>query len=75
VLVIALARTKGARALLGLALSLLVVVQFMVPAILEGSSPLLVALVGSLAVMLLTVLLAHGSGITSVAAILGGTSA
>jgi uncharacterized membrane protein len=73
--VIALARTKGARALLGLALSLLVVTQFMVPAILEGSSPLLVALVGSLAVMLLTVLLAHGSGITSVAAILGGPSA
>jgi uncharacterized membrane protein len=74
VLVIVLARWKGVRSLLGLALSLLVVGQFMVPAILAGSSPLAVALVGALAVMLVTIALAHGGGVTSVAAVLGSAA-
>ena len=73
VMVIGLARWKGLRSLAGLGLSLLIVMQFMVPAILEGSSPLLVALIGSLAVMLVTVSLAHGTGITSMAAAMGAT--
>lgn len=74
VLVVALGRWKGVRSLLGLAASLAVVTQFMVPAILDGSSPLAVALVGALAVMLLTVGLAHGTGVTSVAAVLGSAA-
>jgi uncharacterized membrane protein len=74
VLVIALARFKGVRSLAGLLLSLFVVLQFMVPAILEGSAPLVVAIVGALAVMLLTITLAHGTGVTSIAAILGSTA-
>ena len=73
-LAIALARAKGFRALIGLGLSLVVVTQFMVPAILDGTSALAVALVGSLAVMLLTIVLAHGAGVTSIAAILGGAT-
>jgi uncharacterized membrane protein len=73
-LAIVLARSKGLRALIGLGLSLALVTLFIVPAILEGSPALLVALVGSLAVMLLTVLLTHGTGITSMAAILGGAA-
>jgi len=48
-LVFATARWKGARAVLGLAASLVVIVFFVVPAILNGESPLGVALVGSLA--------------------------
>jgi len=74
VLVVALGRWKGVRSLLGLAASLAVVTQFMVPAILDGSSPLAVALVGALAVMLLTVGLAHGTGVTSLAAVLGSAA-
>ena len=73
-LAIALARAKGARALIGLGLSLVVVTQFMVPAILDGTSALAVAVVGSLAVMLLTIFLAHGAGVTSIAAILGSAT-
>ena len=69
--VVALARWKGLRSLLGLAASLLLITQFLVPAILEGSPPLLVALVGALAVMFVTITLAHGTGITSLAAMLG----
>jgi uncharacterized membrane protein len=72
--VVALARWKGVRSLAGLALSLVIVTQFMVPAILEGSSPLLVALVGSLAVMLVTISLAHGTGVTSMAAVIGAAA-
>jgi uncharacterized membrane protein len=64
-------RIRGLRALVGLLGSLGVVVVFVVPAILEGSPPLGVALVGAFAVMLITIPLAHGLGIKSVAAMLG----
>jgi uncharacterized membrane protein len=73
VLVIAFGRLRGALSLLGLAASLVVVVVFVVPAILDGTSPLAVAVVGSMAVMLLTISLAHGLGPKSIAAILGTT--
>ncbi len=74
IVVVALARWKGVRSLVGLALSLVLVTQFMVPAILEGSSPLLVALVGALAVMLVTISLSHGIGVTSMAAVIGAAA-
>ena len=70
-LVAATGRWRGLRALVGLLASLGVVVVFVVPAILHGESPLAVALVGAFAVMLITIPLAHGLGIKSVAAMLG----
>ena len=69
--VIALGRWRGLRALAGLALSLAVVLLFVVPAILDGRSPLAVAVVGALAVMLVTIALAHGIGPKTIAAALG----
>jgi uncharacterized membrane protein len=74
-LVLLTARWKGARAIVGLGASLLVIIFFVVPAILNGESPQGVALVGSLAVMLLTIGLAHGIGPKSIAACLGTASA
>jgi uncharacterized membrane protein len=74
-LVVATARWKGARALVGLVASLLVIVFFVVPAILNGESPQGVALVGALAVMLVTIVLAHGIGPKAIAACLGTASA
>ncbi|WP_217921377.1 YibE/F family protein [Miltoncostaea oceani] len=71
VIVIATSRWRGARALAGLAVSLGVVLLFVVPAILEGASPLGVATVGALAIMLVTIPLAHGTGPKAVAAALG----
>jgi len=56
-------------------MALLLVVEFVVPAILAGKPPLAVALVGALAVMLVTIPLAHGVGVTSMAAMLGSASA
>ena len=69
--VVLFGRVRGAMALVGLALSGAVVLLFMVPAILNGQSALAVAVVGSVAVMLATILLAHGRGPKSMAAILG----
>jgi uncharacterized membrane protein len=71
VLAVVLARWRGALAVLGFALSLLLVTKFLVPAILAGSPPLLVSLVGALAVMFITVLLTYGIGTSSLSAALG----
>lgn len=61
VLVVAVvARWRGIRALLGLAVGGLVVVKFMLPALLEGRSGAQVALVGSAAIMFVVLYLTHG---------------
>ena len=70
-LAIVTGRLRGLRALLGLALSLGVVVFFVVPAIADGRSPLAVVMFGALGVMLLTIPLVHGGGAKSLAACLG----
>lgn len=70
-LVLAFGRLRGALALLGLLISLGIVLIFIVPAIRDGSEPVLVAIFGALAVMLVTISLAHGLGAKSAAAMLG----
>jgi uncharacterized membrane protein len=70
-LVVVLTRWRGLLALAGFALSLLLVTQFIVPGILAGSPALLVSLVGSLAVMFVTVVLTYGLSAQSLAASLG----
>ncbi len=75
VLVVVLGRRRGALSLVGLAVSLAIVVAFVAPAILQGEQPVLVALVGSMAVMFATVTLAHGVDHKSAAALLGTTGA
>ncbi|MEZ5079074.1 MAG: YibE/F family protein [Thermoleophilia bacterium] len=75
VLVVLAARWRGLRALAGLAASLAISVFFIVPAILEGTTPILVALVGSLAILLVTLPVAHGVGPTAVAAALATAAA
>jgi uncharacterized membrane protein len=73
--VVAAGRLRALRALAGLALSLLIIVKFVVPAILDGGDPVGVALAGALAVMFVTIPLAHGLGAKAVAAMLGTASA
>ncbi len=69
--VLAVGRWRGLRSLLGLGLSLWVVIGFMLPAILAGSSPPLVALVGGTTIMLLTLYLSHGLNAMTTAAAVG----
>ncbi|MDP9405136.1 MAG: YibE/F family protein, partial [Actinomycetota bacterium] len=73
--VLALGRWQGIRALLGLALTFAVIVTFMVPALLGGEEPLAVAIVGSLAIMIVTLYLAHGFAPKTTAAVVGTTLA
>ena len=68
VLLLATGRFHGLRALAGLLASLVIVVKFVVPAILHGSSPLAVAIVGAFAVMLVMMPLSYGLGAKSLLA-------
>lgn len=74
VVIVVLGRRRGLFALVGLGASLFLLVRFVVPAILEGRSPVLVAVVGALAVLQVTLLLAHGLSIVTVAATLGASA-
>jgi uncharacterized membrane protein len=69
--VIALGRWRGAAALAGLIATLLVLFQFMVPAILDGRDPLLVSLVGSVVIAFAALYLSHGVGAQTTVALLG----
>lgn len=64
-------RGRGLLALLGVGLSLALLVEFLVPAILAGRPPVLVALVGALAVMFVTLVLTNGVGAQTLAGALG----
>lgn len=70
-IVIAFGRWRGFLALIGLVASLMIVLRFIIPAILDGGEPVAVAIIGAFAVMLVTLGLTHGIGLTSRAAALG----
>jgi len=69
--VVLLGRWRGVRALLGLVVSGAVIVVFVLPALLEGSSPLAVALTGSTVIALAALYLAHGLNVGTTTAVLG----
>jgi uncharacterized membrane protein len=69
--VVALGRFRGVAALAGLAVSLLVLLLFILPAIIEGRDPLAVAIVGSAAIAFLALYLAHGFTTMTTVALLG----
>lgn len=70
-LVVLVGRLRGTLSLLGILVSLAIVIGFVAPAILEGTSPLATAIVGASAIMLVTIFVTHGPGPQSVAASLG----
>ena len=72
--VLSLARWQGARSLIGLVISMAVVLLWLVPAILDGRPPLLVALIGGVGVMIVTTVVTHGVGVKGAAAILGAAA-
>ena len=55
IIVIAIGRFKGLRALIVLALTFLVILKFIIPKILAGSNPLLITIVGSLFILILAI--------------------
>ncbi len=67
-LVLLLARWKGVGSILGMFFSLAVILKFIVPQILAGKDPLVVSILGSIAILVTSIYLAHGlSKQTSVA--------
>jgi uncharacterized membrane protein len=71
VVVIAVARLRGLAALGGLFVAYLVIVRFLLPALLAGKSPTLVALLAAGAIMFVVLFLAHGINARTATALLG----
>jgi uncharacterized membrane protein len=67
----AVARLRGLLALLGLGFAFVVLMEFMLPALLAGGSPVWVSLVGSSAIMFVVLYLAHGFTARTTTALLG----
>src|SRR3954451_17260201 len=67
----AVARLRGLLALLGLAFAFGVLLVFVLPALLHGSSPTEVSLVGASAIMFVVLYLAHGFSARTTTALLG----
>ena len=70
-IVIVVGRWRGVRALLGVGLAVAVLGVFMLPSMLDGNPPVLVASVGALAIMIIVLYLAHGISNRTTAALLG----
>jgi len=70
-IIIAFGRWRGLTAIVGLAVSFAVLLFFVIPAILDGEPPLLVAIVGSSAIMFAVLYLTHGVNVHTSVAILG----
>ncbi|MFA3877210.1 YibE/F family protein [Streptomyces sp. MMCC 100] len=69
--VVVVGRLRGLMALVSLAISFLLLNFFILPAILEGSNPLVVAVIGSSAIMLIALYLCHGLSARTSVAVLG----
>lgn len=69
--VIVMGRWKGLRALLGVGVSMAVIVVFLLPALLLGEPPILVALVAAAAIAFLALFLTHGFNQRTAVALLG----
>jgi uncharacterized membrane protein len=75
VAVLALGRLRGFGALIGLAASIVVLLAFVLPAILDGRSPVLVAVFGASAIAFVALYLANGFSSRTTVALLGTLSA
>lgn len=62
---------QGLRSLLGMAISFLVILRFIIPHILNGESPVLISVVGALAILVATLYLSHGLNAKTTAALAG----
>ncbi|MFE5140835.1 YibE/F family protein [Streptomyces fagopyri] len=69
--VVVVGRLRGLMALIALAVSFLILTLFILPAILEGANPLVVAVVGASAIMLIALYMCHGLSARTSVAVLG----
>jgi uncharacterized membrane protein len=69
--VLLVARWRGALALVGLGVAAVLMVEFMLPALIAGKNPILVALTAASAIMVVVLYLAHGLSVRTTTALLG----
>ena len=69
--VLLLGRWRGFGAIAGLVASLVVIVKFLLPSILDGNSPVMVAIVASSLIAFIALYLAHGVNVPTSVALLG----
>ncbi|MFD7439850.1 YibE/F family protein [Streptomyces sp. NPDC059909] len=69
--VVVVGRMRGVAALIALAISFAILTLFILPAILQGSNPLIVAVVGASAIMLIALYMCHGLSARTSVAVLG----
>lgn len=69
--VIIVARWRGFASLIGLGFAAFILIKFMFPAMVSGSNPLLVGLIGSVAIMFVVLYTAHGFSARTTTALLG----
>ena len=75
VVIVAVARWRGLRALAGIAIAFVVLVVFLLPALRDGAPPVPVSLVASAAILYAVIYLAHGVSLRTSAALLGTLTA
>ena len=71
VVVIVVARWRGFAALLGLGFAGFILVTFMFPALIAGSNPIMIGLIGSAAIMFVALYAAHGFSARTTTALVG----
>ncbi len=69
--IVAVARLRGLVAMIGLAFAGFVMLQFMFPALVSGSNPVLVGLIGSSAIMFVVLYATHGVSARTSTALIG----
>ena len=75
VVIVAVARWRGLRALVGIIVAFAVLVMFLLPALRDGAPAVPVALVASAAILFVVIYLAHGISLRTSAALLGTLTA
>ena len=75
VVIVAVARWRGLRALIGIVVAFVVLVVFLLPALRDGASAIPVALAASAAILYAVIYLAHGVSLRTSAALLGTLAA
>ena len=74
-IIVVFGRWRGLTAIIGLGVSFAVLLLFVIPGILDGQSPLAVAIVGSSAIMFAVLYLTHGVNVHTSVAIIGTLAA
>ena len=75
IVVCAVGAWRGFRALLGVGVALAVIVGFLLPSLLDGNSPVVLAVVAGSAILFVVLYLAHGVSLRTSAALFGTLSA